>query len=343
MTTKHAKPNVFIGSSREAIHYARAVSASLEHSCQVNPWFAGTFQAGDYTMEALERELDVNDFGVFVFAADDVALIRNKLVFITRDNTLFEMGLFWGRLGRKRVYCIIPRQVEERGDLLQGERVSDFHLLSDLAGLTLLHYHLRTDNKYAAAVDTACGEILKAIETQKHYDDPKRQLAQKQAELERKQSILHFFWEYIRNVSVADQSEKYAAFAEAIRNSFISPSSLRTIGAAIWMRTDDEWISQVGGNVGRGRSFHLHENENLPDDKQRIYVVDAFISGKWSFFHRREIAEVYILCYPLSERHVLSVHISGSRMMTATELGKMVDGNDELLATITHLVGGEAS
>ncbi|WP_240941042.1 TIR domain-containing protein [Paenibacillus sp. HB172176] len=343
MTTKQVKPNVFIGSSREAIHYARAVSACLEHSCQVNPWFAGTFQANDYTMEALERELEANDFGIFVFAADDVALIRNQLVFITRDNTLFELGLFWGRLGRKRVYCIIPRHVEERDDLLPGESVSSFHLLSDLAGLTLLHYQIRKDRKYAAAVDTACGEILKAIETEKRYEDPKRQLARKQAELDRKQSILHFFWEYIRNVSIADESERYSAFAEAIRNSFLAPPALRTIGAAIWMRSSEEWISQVGGNVGRGRSFHLQDNENLHEDQQRIYVVDAFLSGKWSFFHRREIAEVYILCYPLSKRHVLSVHISGSRMLTATELGKMVEGNDELLATITHLVGGEPS
>src|SRR5690606_4682857 len=82
------KPRVFIGCSREAVNYARAVSSLLEYAAEVNPWYAGTFGANDYTMEALERELASSDFAVFVFAADDVALIRGKAVFVPRDNTV---------------------------------------------------------------------------------------------------------------------------------------------------------------------------------------------------------------------------------------------------------------
>lgn len=130
------RPRVFIGSSAEAIPFARAVSGALERFAEINPWYAlgGTFSANEYTMESLEHELDMNDFGVFLFAAEDVALIRNKYVFVTRDNTVFEMGLFWGRLGRKRVFAIVPRNPRQRNDLIPNTTVSEFHILSDLSG-----------------------------------------------------------------------------------------------------------------------------------------------------------------------------------------------------------------
>lgn len=342
MTTTYRKPNVFIGCSREAIDYARAVSSHLEWKAQVNPWYAGTFGANDYTMEALERELDANDFGVFIFAAEDVAWIRKKLVFITRDNTLFEMGLFWGRLGRRRVFCIIPRDLSDRAENSEGLNASKFHLPSDLVGLTLLEYGLRDDGKYIAAVDAACGEITKAIEREGLFKDPRKLLAEQRAQLERKQSILHFFWEYTRNMTVSDPAKRYPAYAEAIRNSLLPPPEFRITGAAIWKKIDEENIGQVGGNVGRGRTFRLDENGGKKDEDQKIYVVDAFKSGGWSFFTRQEIAEVYVLCYSLGKEHVLSVHISGNKSLSFEELAAVVEVNGELLATIRHLVGGDS-
>lgn len=335
MTTAIRKPSVFIGCSREAIPYARAVSSRLEEAAQVNPWYAGTFGANDYTMEALERELAASDFGVFVFAADDVALIRGKPAFVTRDNTTFEMGLFWGRLGRRRVFCLIPRDLPERGDLMPGTRVSEFHLLSDLAGLTLLSYGVREDGRFAAAVDAACGEIAEAIRHERRFEDP-------QLMLEQKQSILHFFWEYHRNVTVPDEAERYAAYAEAIRNSLLAPSGCRVTGAAIWKR-DGERVRQVGGNVGRGRVYHVGDNDSRGEGEQRIYVLDAFRSGEWSFFRRREIARVYILCYPVGKDQVLSVHIAGTIELSDKQLAGIVETNEELLITIRHLTGGDTA
>ncbi|CAM4050953.1 nucleotide-binding protein [Paenibacillus alkaliterrae] len=342
MTTTIRKPNVFIGCSREAIDYARAVSAQLEYVAQVNPWYAGTFGANDYTMEALEKELNANDFGIFVFAGDDVAMIRKKPVFITRDNTVFETGLFWGRLGRRRVFCIIPRDLPERDDLIQGTNVSEFHLLSDLAGLTLLSYGQRTDGKYAAAVDTACGEIMKAIKQEQLFQDPIRLLEEKQAVIDRKQSILRFFWEYTRNVTVTNPMERYTAFSEAIRNSFLPPRDFITTGAAIWKKIDDENIHQVGGNVGRGRTYKLNDNEGKAAGDQKIYVVDAFNTGEFEFFLRRGIEEVYILCYPLDKEYVLSVHISGNRVLSDVHFEEIIGINAELLNTIKALVGGDS-
>lgn len=42
--TLSRKPRVFIGSSREAIPFARAVCSMLEYNAEVNPWFAGVFK-----------------------------------------------------------------------------------------------------------------------------------------------------------------------------------------------------------------------------------------------------------------------------------------------------------
>jgi hypothetical protein len=205
--------------------------------------------------EALEKELDNNDFSIFVFAPDDVALHRKKYVFITRDNTLFEMGLFWGKLRRNRVFAVIPNEVRERDDLIKDEVVREFHLLSDLQGLTLLKYELRTDNNFEAAVSVACREIVKNIQSQGFFQDLQAQLILKEKELEQKQSLLHFFWEYNRNVTVANTQHKYTALSEAVRNSILPPNKFRVTGAAFWQKQGSDGIGQVGGNVGKERFF----------------------------------------------------------------------------------------
>lgn len=328
------KPRVFVGCSREAVNYARAVSSLLEYEAEVNPWYAGTFGANDYTMEALERELETSDFAVFLFAADDVALIRGKAVFVPRDNTVFELGLFWGKLGRRRVFALVPREVDGGGMELNGMRPSGLHLLSDLAGLTLLRYNPRRDGKYQAAVDTAAGEVLAAIRREQLFEDPRLALV-------RKQSILHFFWEYVRHVTISDPEIRYAAYAEAIRNSLLAPPGCRVTGAAIW-KQDGDYIGQVGGNVGRGRMFRVDGSHPQRDSRQRIGVVAALTQGEWSFFSRREIADVHILCYPLGKNHVLSVHFSGGSMEVRRLLEWIVESNEELLLTVKYLVGGDS-
>lgn len=295
-------------------------------------------------MEALEKQLASSDFGVFVFSPDDVALIRGKHVFVTRDNTLFEMGLFWGKLGRRRVFCIIPDQVEPDSHSLQDVIVKEYHLLSDLQGITLLEYELRSDNDYKSAVDVACGHIMNAIEAEGDYHNPAAVIEQKEAELRRKQSVLHFFWEYNRNVNVIDETEKYHALSEAVRNSLLPPAAgdYRVTGAAFWKRRGDEGIAQIGGNVGRGRFFSFDGKGEASPSNQSIYVMDVYHSGKWAFYHEEEVAQVYVFCYPLGVNHVLSVHFTGHKILTDEDLAEIVEQNRELLRTIRHLVGGDS-
>lgn len=325
------KPRVFIGSSREAIPYANAVAKALEHAnTEVNAWYAGVFQVNDYTMEALDRNLKSNDFGVFVFAPDDVALMRDKPVFITRDNTLFEMGLFWGRLGRKRVFGLLPKNIKTKSELLPD---AEFHIMSDLSGLTLPYYDAgRSDGNLDAAVQTACSDIIYAIKRESLFVDPEQQD-------NRNRSVLQFFWDYLKGVNFLNEHDTYNAYSDAIRNSFIAPEGYRVTGAAVWRKADD-YIKQVGGNVGRNREYHLNENELKSDDEQNIMVLESLQTNQFTFFNTPGIDVVSVLCYPLGKGHVLSVHISGREKLDDLDYADIVENNDLLLNTIRNMIGG---
>lgn len=66
------------------------------------------------------------------------------------------------------------------------------------------------------------------------YKQLKEIQEENKALMQRKDSVLQFLWEYLRNVTIPDAGERYAAYAEAIRNSILPPDGFRTTGAAIW-------------------------------------------------------------------------------------------------------------
>jgi len=112
----------------------------------------GYFNLSRYTIESLLDALEETDFGVFVFAPDDITKIQGKDYQTVRDNVVFELGLFIGRLGRERSFIVIPRDAEE------------FHLPTDLLGITPATFDAdRQDGNYVAALGPACNRIRKAI------------------------------------------------------------------------------------------------------------------------------------------------------------------------------------
>lgn len=150
--------------------------------------------------------------------------------------------------------------------------MEEYHLLSDLSGLTPLEYEWQHENA-TAAVDVSCGKIIDSIQGQGMYHDPAVELQQLRAELRRKESILHFFWQYNNNVTPPQPGENYQALSEAVRNSFIPPEDCRVIGAAMWRAEEGEGLKQVGGNVGRG---HIYPFSTSEDGGGKPGVLDAF-------------------------------------------------------------------
>lgn len=145
------KPRVFIASSVEGLNVAKSLQVNLEHTMEVTIWSQGVFDLSAYTLESLNSALEQNDFGIFVFSADDKLVTRDSEKTTVRDNVIFEIGLFVGRLGRHSNFIVKPRSL-------------DLHIPSDLFGLTLADYDdLRGDKNLDAALGASCTKIERQI------------------------------------------------------------------------------------------------------------------------------------------------------------------------------------
>jgi predicted nucleotide-binding protein len=144
-------PEVFVGSSVEALPVAREIQSALAHDRMiVKVWTDGVFRASRGTVESLLEAVKKADFAALVLTADDTVISREIERQAPRDNCIFELGLFMGALGRDRSFIIKPRGV-------------DIKLPSDLLGITPLEYADGSQDNLAARVAHVCNDIRKAI------------------------------------------------------------------------------------------------------------------------------------------------------------------------------------
>lgn len=112
----------------------------------------GIFEPSKTTLQQLIAVSDSFDFAAFVFGADDTAIIRREAKQVTRDNVVFELGLFIGRLGSERCFVLAPG------------KASNLHLPTDLLGLTPATYDgERVDGNIVAGLGTACNTLRRVI------------------------------------------------------------------------------------------------------------------------------------------------------------------------------------
>jgi predicted nucleotide-binding protein len=146
------KPRIFIGSSTEGLDVAYAIQQNLEHDAEPTVWPQGAFVPSDYVLPALEEAVETYDFGIFVFTPDDIIEIRQERFSAIRDNVVFELGLFVGRLGRQRNYVVMPRGQEK------------LRVPTDLLGLVASDYEPnRQDNNLIAATGPAANKIRQQV------------------------------------------------------------------------------------------------------------------------------------------------------------------------------------
>src|SRR5680860_264900 len=138
---------MFIASSREALPVARAVRSQFDHDVDVDIWNEGTFAINEGALESLLNLSAFYDFAVAIFTQDDRARIREREVAVTRDNVIFEFGLFLGSLGPHRAFFIAEEGVD---------------VFSDWAGVTTTEFAMR-DN-LDAAVGAACDQVRGEME-----------------------------------------------------------------------------------------------------------------------------------------------------------------------------------
>lgn len=138
---------VFVISSAEALPIARAIQSAFEYDpFTVVVWTDGVFKVTNYTLQSLEDQIDQSDFAIAIAHSDDLVESRENQWPQPRDNVVFELGLFMGRLGRARAILMEPRD----------EKVK---LPSDLAGITTIPYRFELGGDAAALLAPACNKL----------------------------------------------------------------------------------------------------------------------------------------------------------------------------------------
>ena len=144
---------VFVICSVEALEVARAIQDAFEHDpFHVVVWTDGVFKVATYPIEALESELANSDFAIAIAHSDDRTFSRDADWPTPRDNVIFELGMFLGRLGRNRAILMEPRE----------EKVK---LPSDLTGITTIAYTYPDEKEDISSVMApACNKLRKHIQ-----------------------------------------------------------------------------------------------------------------------------------------------------------------------------------
>lgn len=146
------KPSMFIASSADHLDLAYAAQECLEHEVEPTVWNQGVFVLSRPTMSSLIDAVETSDFGLFVFAPSDVTAINENTHKTVRDNVIFELGLFVGRLGQERCFIVMPRGLQ------------DIHLPTDLLGITVAGFDAnRQDGNLVAALGPACNKIRTSV------------------------------------------------------------------------------------------------------------------------------------------------------------------------------------
>jgi predicted nucleotide-binding protein len=150
VTKFREKSQVFVISSKEALSIAEGLKALETDSVHVKVWSDGVFRASHYPLESLELAVDQSDFAVAVAQPDDQVTSRGHTSPSARDNVMFEVGFFMGRLGRPRTMLMEPATEKAK-------------LPSDLLGITTVPYDY--DAKGAAgSLEAAVAQVRAIVE-----------------------------------------------------------------------------------------------------------------------------------------------------------------------------------
>jgi hypothetical protein len=137
------KKKLFIGSSSEEIGLAEAAKSILEKDFDVTIWNEKVWDTSifklnqNFLSDLLKASLQF-DFGILLGTNDDKVIFRGQEVMQPRDNVIFELGLFTGRLGTSKCAFLIDKEVK---------------LLSDFNGLSLAYFDKTQMETFTSAVN----------------------------------------------------------------------------------------------------------------------------------------------------------------------------------------------
>lgn len=136
------KKRIFIGSSSEELKLAQSAKTILERDFEVtlwndNVWDTSVFKINNNFLNDLLRASLQFDFGLLIGSTDDLVEYRGDIVLQPRDNVLFELGLFIGRLGLSKCAFVIDKELK---------------VLSDISGISLARYEKNDVTSFVNAI-----------------------------------------------------------------------------------------------------------------------------------------------------------------------------------------------
>jgi hypothetical protein len=136
------KKRIFIGSSSEELKLAQSAKTILERDFEVtlwndSVWDTSVFKINNNFLNDLLRASLQFDFGLLIGSTDDLVEYRGDIVLQPRDNVLFELGLFIGRLGLSKCAFVIDKELK---------------VLSDISGISLARYEKNDVTSFVNAI-----------------------------------------------------------------------------------------------------------------------------------------------------------------------------------------------
>lgn len=315
------KPKIFIGSSVEGLSVAYSIQQNLAHDAEATVWDQGVFELSSTTMESLNKVLTTIDFGIFVFSPDDVTFMRGVTSTTVRDNVLFELGLFIGKIGRERVFFITPTS-----DLIR--------LPTDLLGVTPAYYEpKRDDGSLQAATGAACNQIrlqmkkLGLLRPEIANEDVGMQIDQVIEKEKENESdwLLDFMG-----------AEYHAAKQKLISLIAKDVDAIESIHNKVWLAYTELKINEKVGL----ESLRKLANEYEADLKNLSFIINIF---NWEDYYSDaiEIGESALLKYPTDKDLIIalsSCYIKDDKDKAITLLNKTSPENDpEIAVTLANI------
>lgn len=168
------KPKIFIGSTKEALPVAEAIQYNLREVAECTVWNQGIFTLGENALDSLVSSLDRFDFAILVLTGEDFLESRGSKYQAPRDNIVFELGLFTGRIGLERTFVVYDKSV-------MPKIPTDFH------GITFADFEIHSNKDFIASLGPSCFRIKIVISKhgvkQNLIEDLRQQVNKLQKEL----------------------------------------------------------------------------------------------------------------------------------------------------------------
>ncbi len=140
------KPRIFLGSSGENLSLLEKVQALLSADFDCLLW-TNAFAKNKSNLDSLIHQTKMSDFSILLAMPDDLVVERKETYNVSRDNVIFEFGLFLGSGGLSNSFLL-------------AEQTTD--LPSDLDGITI--YKFTTEDGKYNSLDAICADLKKQID-----------------------------------------------------------------------------------------------------------------------------------------------------------------------------------